>query len=347
MEPVIELKYALDTFYFLVMGAFVMLMACGFAMLEAGLVRGKNTAEILTKNIVLYSIACTMYLLCGYSLMYPAESVSALIPGLPSILGGADNDAADVISSGGDIYYSGLSDFFFQAVFVAAAGNQSNNNDALPSTPANVPGMISVGATTSSGDLASFSNFGRQSVHLFAPGERIVSSDAFSLSGTTIKSGTSQAAPMVSAAFSMFFTKKSKMSPAALERKLFDSSKSLPQLADLSVSGSLLASKLTRKVTRLSPKARTLRGSGSDVVTGRRIRDRFVGVLDPTTGASQKDVENDLLCKGDSYVAGVNWPFDNIAVFTVNTSSRRFSGGCRASSHRSDRVFDRPRKRSR
>ena len=121
MEPVIELKYALDTFYFLVMGAFVMLMACGFAMLEAGLVRGKNTAEILTKNIVLYSIACTMYLLCGYSLMYPAESVTALIPGLPSILGGVDNDAADVISSGGDIYYSGLSDFFFQAVFVAAA----------------------------------------------------------------------------------------------------------------------------------------------------------------------------------------------------------------------------------
>ena len=121
MEPVIELKYALDTFYFLVMGAFVMLMACGFAMLEAGLVRGKNTAEILTKNIVLYSIACTMYLLCGYSLMYPAESISALIPGLPSILGGADNDAADVIASGGDIYYSGLSDFFFQAVFVAAA----------------------------------------------------------------------------------------------------------------------------------------------------------------------------------------------------------------------------------
>ena len=121
MEPVIELKYALDTFYFLVMGAFVMLMACGFAMLEAGLVRGKNTAEILTKNIVLYSIACTMYLLCGYSLMYPGESVSALIPGLPSILGGSDNDAASVIASGGDIYYSGLSDFFFQAVFVAAA----------------------------------------------------------------------------------------------------------------------------------------------------------------------------------------------------------------------------------
>ena len=121
MESVIELKYALDTFYFLVMGAFVMLMACGFAMLEAGLVRTKNTAEILTKNIVLYSVACTMYLLCGYSLMYPGEGLNALIPGLPSILGSGDNEAAAVIASEGDIYYSGLSDFFFQAVFVAAA----------------------------------------------------------------------------------------------------------------------------------------------------------------------------------------------------------------------------------
>ena len=121
MESVVELKYALDTFYFLVMGAFVMLMACGFAMLEAGLVRSKNTAEILTKNIVLYSVACTMYLLCGYSLMYPPEAINSLMPGLPSILGGTDNEAAAVIASEGEIYYSNLSDFFFQAVFVAAA----------------------------------------------------------------------------------------------------------------------------------------------------------------------------------------------------------------------------------
>ena len=118
---VIEVKYAMDTFYFLVMGAFVMLMACGFSMLEAGLVRSKNTAEILTKNIVLYAVACTMYLLCGYAFMYPGEGVNLLWPGLPSILGGIDNNAADVIASEGDIYYSGLSDFFFQAVFVAAA----------------------------------------------------------------------------------------------------------------------------------------------------------------------------------------------------------------------------------
>lgn len=117
----IEVKYAIDTFYFLVMGAFVMLMACGFAMLEAGLVRTKNTAEILTKNIVLYSLACTMYLLCGYAFMYPGEAVNQFWPGLPSILGGSDNVVADVIASEGSVYYSGLSDFFFQAVFVAAA----------------------------------------------------------------------------------------------------------------------------------------------------------------------------------------------------------------------------------
>jgi len=117
---VVELKYALDTFYFLVMGAFVMWMAAGFAMLEAGLVRAKNTAEILTKNISLYAIACIMYMLCGYNIMYPAEAVNAFWPGISFMLG-ADNTAAAVHASGGETYYSTLSDFFFQVVFVATA----------------------------------------------------------------------------------------------------------------------------------------------------------------------------------------------------------------------------------
>jgi Amt family ammonium transporter len=73
---VTELAYALDTFYFLVMGALVMWMAAGFTMLEAGLVRAKNTAEILTKNIGLYSIACIMYMLCGYTIMYPGDELA-------------------------------------------------------------------------------------------------------------------------------------------------------------------------------------------------------------------------------------------------------------------------------
>tara|TARA_R110002049_G_scaffold252264_1_gene427228 strand:+ start:362475 stop:363722 length:1248 start_codon:yes stop_codon:yes gene_type:complete len=119
-NQVIELAYALDTFYFLVMGAFVMWMAAGFAMLEAGLVRSKSTVEILTKNVALYSIACVMYMLMGYNIMYSGTD-STWWPFALDILGSTDNSAADVIASGGETYYSGLSDFFFQVVFVATA----------------------------------------------------------------------------------------------------------------------------------------------------------------------------------------------------------------------------------
>ena len=122
---VTELAYALDTFYFLVMGALVMWMAAGFTMLEAGLVRAKNTAEILTKNVGLYSIACIMYMLCGYAIMYPGAFEGGVFQSLSTMGSGllttSDNAAADVIASGGETYYSNLSDFFFQVVFVATA----------------------------------------------------------------------------------------------------------------------------------------------------------------------------------------------------------------------------------
>ncbi|MEL7187033.1 MAG: ammonium transporter [Pseudomonadota bacterium] len=120
---VTELSYALDTFYFLVCGALVMWMAAGFTMLESGLVRAKNTAEILTKNVGLYSIACIMYMVCGYSIMYPGAFEGGVFESLQSIglLGKSDNTAEAVLASGGDTYYSGLSDFFFQVVFVATA----------------------------------------------------------------------------------------------------------------------------------------------------------------------------------------------------------------------------------
>ena len=121
MDQVLELSYALDTFYFLIMGAFVMWMAAGFAMLEAGLVQSKNTTEILLKNIALFAVACTMYMIMGYNIMYPGEAVNSWWPGISFFLGG-DNATADVIAGGEDApYYSGLSDFFFQVVFVATA----------------------------------------------------------------------------------------------------------------------------------------------------------------------------------------------------------------------------------
>ncbi len=122
---VTELAYALDTFYFLVCGALVMWMAAGFTMLESGLVRAKNTAEILTKNVGLYSIACIMYMLCGYTIMYPGDYEGGVFQSIltlgTGLLGSADNSVEDVLASGGDTYYSGLSDFFFQVVFVATA----------------------------------------------------------------------------------------------------------------------------------------------------------------------------------------------------------------------------------
>ncbi len=123
MEAIKELAYALDTFYFLMSGALVMWMAAGFAMLEAGLVRAKNTTEILTKNISLFAVACIMYMLMGYSIMYPGDAaVNSWWPGFGGILGSSDNEAAKVIAGGeGAPYYSNLSDFFFQVVFVATA----------------------------------------------------------------------------------------------------------------------------------------------------------------------------------------------------------------------------------
>lgn len=121
MEAITQLSYALDTFYFLVSGALVMWMAAGFAMLEAGLVRAKNTAEILTKNVALFAIACIMYMLMGYNIMYPADG-NGIFPVLDlSFMFGGDHSVEDVLASNGETYYSGMSDFFFQVVFVATA----------------------------------------------------------------------------------------------------------------------------------------------------------------------------------------------------------------------------------
>ncbi|WP_337843134.1 ammonium transporter [Rheinheimera sp.] len=119
-EQIFHLQYAMDTFYFLVCGALVMWMAAGFSMLEAGLVRAKNTTEILTKNVVLYSVACTMYLICGYQLMYEGGFFLSGVGSVDVTATLAEFAAREDGFEGGAIY-SKASDFFFQVVFVATA----------------------------------------------------------------------------------------------------------------------------------------------------------------------------------------------------------------------------------
>lgn len=118
METTQELQYALNTLWFVLAGALVMWMAAGFTMLEAGLVRTKHTTEILAKNVALYSIACIMYLLMGYNLMY-GEGNSFIGSGW-LLAGIAGEDGVSIYGDGGPTHAM-HADFFFQVVFVATA----------------------------------------------------------------------------------------------------------------------------------------------------------------------------------------------------------------------------------
>ena len=120
-HTLIQTNYALDTFYFLLMGVLVMFMACGFSMLEAGMVRAKNTSEILTKNVALYAIACIMYLLIGYNIMY--MDAGSVLPSFGWLIGEENTTAQIVSGTAGGVAedHSERSDYFFQVVFVATA----------------------------------------------------------------------------------------------------------------------------------------------------------------------------------------------------------------------------------
>ena len=117
-----EIKFAMDTFYAIMAGALVMWMAAGFTMLEAGLVQKKDVSEIVTKNLGLYSIACIMYLACGFILMYPGSAViEGILPGIGSSWGLSTALPMEEIGMEYGMDYSQQADFFFQVVFVATA----------------------------------------------------------------------------------------------------------------------------------------------------------------------------------------------------------------------------------
>ncbi|MFD1156673.1 ammonium transporter [Roseovarius aestuarii] len=117
-----DIGFIFTTFMFLVSGFLVFFMAAGFAMLEAGLVRGKNVAMQLTKNVALFSLASLFYYILGYNLMYPGDGWTIAnilgefsITGLEPVgLDGADPDLT---------YASVGSDFFFQLMFCAATAS--------------------------------------------------------------------------------------------------------------------------------------------------------------------------------------------------------------------------------
>jgi Amt family ammonium transporter len=116
-----ETAYIFNTLLFLIGGFLVMWMAAGFAMLEAGLVRSKNVADICVKNVALYALACLMWLLMGYNLMY--EDVSGYFG---TFFSPWSPDDAAALAEGAEIDpagYAAGSDFFFQMVFVATTAS--------------------------------------------------------------------------------------------------------------------------------------------------------------------------------------------------------------------------------
>lgn len=122
--PVDTFPFIMTSVLFLMGGFLVFWMAAGFAMLEAGLVRGKNVTMQLTKNVALFSLASIFYYLIGYNLMYPLGtwSVEGVLSGVwgPGVLEAVGVSPADADDIG---YASTGSDFFFQLMFCAATAS--------------------------------------------------------------------------------------------------------------------------------------------------------------------------------------------------------------------------------
>lgn len=123
-----EIGFILTSFMFLVCGFLVFWMAAGFTMLEAGLVRQKNVAMQLTKNMGLFSLAAIAYYLVGYNLMYPLGSWSIGADETGGYLGilfsPAIMEAVGLADTTPDLTYSSVgADFFFQLMFCATTAS--------------------------------------------------------------------------------------------------------------------------------------------------------------------------------------------------------------------------------
>jgi hypothetical protein len=149
----------------------------------------------------------------------------------------AVNNGAKVLNNswGGGGFSNSLLDaiafaYDHKVVFVAAAGNASSNNDSTPTYPANynVPNMISVAATTDSDYLASYSNFGRQTVNMGAPGSNIMSTYPGDMFAANY--GTSMATPFVSGIAALMARETPALTGYQIKNLIFDANQAVSSL---------------------------------------------------------------------------------------------------------------------